>query len=192
MHLTVRGWISWLWFVKCLLHLSMQTLQWYSKMWSWSTFKVRCNFREAAKIIYVFYLLYSSFFQSQKGHIRHNLFYNGSRYQSFKFWHNSHTLYSLVYDPFWKSSTIDYAIKFGAKITFLYVISVTCKKMWMPGHCRMSNHIVRSIHCWMCFVTSHATEWDITELVFKSHSVTCPFRILFTFSHFTFHSSYIF
>jgi len=47
MHLTVRG--SWLWFVKYMLHLSKQTLQQYSEMWSWSTFKVHCNFREAAK-----------------------------------------------------------------------------------------------------------------------------------------------
>jgi hypothetical protein len=171
-------------------------------------------------------------------------------------------LYSLVYDPFWISSIIHYATKFGAictwvcchisscdvchlkgwlisfvrwiefifllwmqwqeerqQETFLKLVSATRNlhfvgrfyiwffvyygymlmsifhstiqlvswqnnKMWMPGACRMSNHTVRSIHFWLCFVTNHVAEWGITELVLESHLVTC---ILYPLHLLTFH-----
>jgi hypothetical protein len=92
------------------------------------------QFLRSRKIIYVFYLLYSSFFQSQKGHIRHTQpVTNGSSYQSFMFWHNSHILYRLVYDPFWKSSTIYYATKFGAKFTWVCCHISPCNFCHLKG-----------------------------------------------------------
>jgi len=66
MHLTFGGWIPWLWFVKCLFHLSTQTQQQYSEMWSWSTFTVHCNFREAAKSFISFICCIHHFFKARK------------------------------------------------------------------------------------------------------------------------------
>jgi hypothetical protein len=73
----------------------------------------------------------------------------------------------------WFSVCYGYTLMSIFHLTIQYVFWQN-NKMWMPGHCRMLNHTVRPIHCWLCFVTSHVAKWDVTELVLESHLHSVP------------------